>query len=631
MKAFGRVLTGALGGMAVAVAFAFPANAAINFDPSSGPSSGGTVSTFVPSGVKFLKVLAGSDHMIALGDDGKAYAWGVGTSGQVGDGSGADAGYPTPVVMPEGVTFIDIAVGDGTTLAFGDDGNTYAWGDNNGGQVGDGTTSDGLAPARVAVPDGVKFVTVATGDILSLAIGDDGNTYSWGLNNNGQLGYGNNSASAFPARVATPADIAFTSVSAGDRHSLALTAEGLAFAWGKNDDGQLGTGNTGNENVPVPVTMPAGVMFTSISAGKDFSVALGSDGAAYAWGSGSSGELGAGTTSGATVPTRVSMPDGVTFTSIDAGDAFVLAQGNDGNLYGWGNNEGGQLGDGSKANSSVPVRVAVPDGVRYTAFSAGGWKSSVAIGDDGHTYAWGFGKRGRLGNGDSPDATGPVLVTGVTVNEVRYGNLPGTAITALENDVWSATSPSATCGAVDVTTLWTQFNRPTSESMSTQFTYLPAVSPAITAQPVGTEAARGTSVTLAIEYVGDPEPQLRWESSTDGENWIPLADEDSAALTLSVTDKTNYRVVVSACGVSLYSDVATISSESDPAVDPSVDPAEEPAAKAELLPQSGSGDLAVTGSNGATLVPVALIALVALLGGGVLLSLARRRSAERAR
>ena len=186
------------------------------------------------------------------------------------------------VNLPGGVAALAVAAGIETTLALGADGNVYAWGDNTSGQLGNGTTANALFPQKVSLPEGASAVAIAEGWKTSLAVGSDGSVYGWGRNASGQLG---NGGSAFvvpvPVKVSLPGGVAATQVAVGEDASLAIGADGNVYSWGNNFAGQLG--RTGTENVPGKVTLPAGVTASAIAEGTRTSLAAGSDGNVYAW------------------------------------------------------------------------------------------------------------------------------------------------------------------------------------------------------------------------------------------------------------------------------------------------------------------------------------------------------------
>ncbi len=269
-----------------------------------------------PAGVTFTQLAAGRSHSLAVGSDGNTYAWGNGSYGQLGNGALTNSSMPVKVSTPAGVTFTQVAAGYTYSLAVGSDGNTYAWGNGGNGQLGNGTNTDSSVPVKVSTPAGVTFTHVAAGGNHSLAVGSDGNTYAWGYNGNGQLGNGTTTNSSVPVKVSTPAGVTFTQVAAGDRHSLAVGSDGNTYAWGYNSDGELGNGTITNSSMPLKVSTPAGVTFTQVSAGSGHSLAVSSDGNTYAWGYNGDGELGNGTTTQSSVPVAAGTPvvTGVTFS-----------------------------------------------------------------------------------------------------------------------------------------------------------------------------------------------------------------------------------------------------------------------------------------------------------------------------
>ena len=202
-------------------------------------------------------------------------------------------------------------------MAIGQDGYVYTWGYNTNGQLGKNTTDNSFhpTPSRVfasnkstaAAGPWLKAVQVSAGSWFALAIGEDGNTWAWGQNSHGQLGNGTTSGefngNPVPVRVQYPKNagtVTATQISARGRHSLALDKEGNAWAWGYNSYGQLGDGTTNNRTIPVKVFASAQSMSSAgpwlntaqISAGWQHSLAIGTDGYAKAWGDNQYGQLG---------------------------------------------------------------------------------------------------------------------------------------------------------------------------------------------------------------------------------------------------------------------------------------------------------------------------------------------------
>ncbi|WP_147463449.1 RCC1 domain-containing protein [Cellulomonas triticagri] len=324
----------------------------------------------VPGGVTFTAVSVGLNHSLALGTDGLTYAWGNGSDGRLGNGTTASSSVPVPVSVPDGVTFTSVSAGLAHSVATGSDGLTYAWGDGSDGRLGNGTTASSSVPVPVSVPDGVTFTAVSVGDAHSVATGSDGLTYAWGNGGSGRLGNGTTASSSVPVPVSAPDGVTFTAVFAGSAHSVASGSDGLTYAWGYAASGQLGNFSVTARSVPVLVSVPEGVTFTVASVGADHAVAFGSDGLTYAWGSGVNGQIGNGTASAAFVPRVVSVPDGVAFTAVFAGGDRSVAFGSDGLTYAWGAGTAGQLGNGTTVTSTVPVLVSTE--VAVTAVRFGG-------------------------------------------------------------------------------------------------------------------------------------------------------------------------------------------------------------------------------------------------------------------
>ncbi|WP_317643500.1 InlB B-repeat-containing protein [Bombiscardovia apis] len=296
--------------------------------------------------------------------------------------------------------FTKISAGSTHTVAITEDGTTWAWGGNDPTLLGSGRalTSSSL-PVKVKTPTGVKFTNVSAGWYHTLAIGSDNKIYSWGVNLFGELGTSSSSsATPLPVRISAPAGARFVSVCASgyNRYSLALDSNGNAYAWGRNSEGQLGLGDTTNRSVPTKINAP--IAFKSISAGGSHSLAIGTDGYTYAWGYNNYGQLGDGGTTRSLTPRRINF--GMQFTNVQAGgqndrgivggvylEGYSLALDAQGNLYAWGHNGYGQLGTGTKTNRYSPTRISTP--VPLTAITAGAYHS-LAVGSNGRVYAWGW-------------------------------------------------------------------------------------------------------------------------------------------------------------------------------------------------------------------------------------------------
>ena len=297
-------------------------------------------------------------------------------------------------------------------------GNLYTWGYNANGQLGIGNTTDQTTPQKVTFPTGVTgWAAVAGGDYHSLAIGNDGNLYTWGYNGYGQLGIGNTTNQTTPHKVIFPTGVTgWTAIAAGYAHSLAIGNDGNLYTWGMNSNGQLGIGNTLSPYfTPQKVTFPTGVTgWTDVVSGGLHSLAIGNDGNLYTWGFNANGQLGIGNTTDQTSPQKVTFPTGVTgWTIVAGGFSHSLAIGNDGNLYNWGMNGYGQLGIGNTTDQTTPQMITFPIGVTGWTAVAGGNRHSLAIGNDNYAYSWGDNSYSQLGTNNTTQYKVPVRVVGV--------------------------------------------------------------------------------------------------------------------------------------------------------------------------------------------------------------------------
>ena len=427
----------------------------------------------------------------------------------------------TPPASHSGIKFNQVSGGRnsngyGFSLAVGSDGNAYAWGYNGYGQLGDKTRTSRNTPVMVRTPDrktypdlpeDFTYVQVSAGDDHSLALGSDGYVYAWGNNSNGELGNNTTSNSLVPVRVRDPAKptdtskgLQATQVSAGRGwgHSLAVGSDGYAYAWGYNDYGQLGNNTPRTDShVPVRVRDPAkptdtskGLQATQVSAGWMYSLAVGSDGYAYAWGNNEHGQLGNNTDYDSSVPVRVRDPasptdtsKGLQATQISGGGRFSLAVGSDGYAYAWGNNSNGELGNNTTSNSLVPVRVRDPakptdtsKGLQATQVSAG-YYNSLAVGSDGNAYAWGNNSYGQLGNGNTSPSTVPVPVVfnlQPVITGVKFDSNAGTNLTRGDSNSVTVLTPAHQPGTVTVSVDYTLGGAPQTPDTSLRYTYLPA-------------------------------------------------------------------------------------------------------------------------------------------------------------
>ena len=334
------------------------------------------------------------------------YSWGYNLNGQLGNGTTTNSGIPVKVSLPAGVTATKAAAGSAFSLAVGSDGKLYAWGVNLNGELGNGTVTSSSTPVVVSLPAGVTATAVSAGDAHSVALGSNGSVYDWGYNGFGQLGNGTTTDSHTPVKVTLPAGETPIAVATGQEMTEALTSDGNVYAWGDGAMGELGDGKTADELSPVQVNV-SGV--TAIAGGGYHTLVI-SSGSIFAYGDGGLGQLGDGALTNASTRVKVDFPSGVTPTALAAGLYHSLAIGSNGKVYSWGNNANGELGNGTETNEKDPVEVSMPAGVSASAIAAGA-DHSLAIGSDGNLYSWGYNGLDELGDGNTTDRTTPGQVS----------------------------------------------------------------------------------------------------------------------------------------------------------------------------------------------------------------------------
>ncbi|UTX52887.1 InlB B-repeat-containing protein [Leucobacter aridicollis] len=557
----------AMAGAALSAVLAVtPAAGAASLTPAEGPLLGGqTVSIDVPSPPappKIVRISGGNHSSLAIGEDGRVYGWGGNGADEIGAEESGSKTVPVRSQTPAGVTFDDVAVGTFTSYAVGSDGKSYAWGRGEYGALGDGSTQGRRSlPAELAPPGGVQFAKIIAGNDHAFGIDSAGNAYGWGLNLNHQLGDGTyNYLQPTPVPVMMPTGVTFTDLSALADHTLAVGSDGNTYAWGTNSYGLLGTSAFPRPlNKPTKVTTPRGVSYTQVAAGWDFSVALGDDKQLYSWGSNYNGVLGTGAnTADSRVPVKVATPAGVLFERVVSGGDHTLALTVDGDIYAWGSNASGELGNGatSSAGNSTPTLVRAPAGVSFIGISAGAG-TSFARGSDGLSYSWGSNSFGQLGDGTRDDlpTPSPVLppemkakVTGVT-----FGAHPGTHITHDATGSATVQTPAGDeYGAVDVEVDWAVNGEP-QDSITLPRGYLYGDLPTVTA-PASQDSRLGAEATFSTQATGSPAPQLTWEYLVDdGAGWRSVeadpavsVSNDSQSITVLVGPEhvnVDYRVV----------------------------------------------------------------------------------------
>jgi alpha-tubulin suppressor-like RCC1 family protein len=371
-----------------------------------------------PTTLTFASVSTGGAHTCALTASGAAYCWGRGESGQLG--ATAPTSCPdigpcslVPVAVTGGLSFRQVAAGGAHTCALTGDGSAYCWGSNTVGQLADGSTTSRTQPAPITATD-LKFTTLDAGANHTCGATSSGWAWCWGANERGQLGDGTTTNRPVPSAVFGAAGgPPFQLVVAGGfniGHTCGLTTTGAAYCWGDNERGQLGTGTSDVAAHPSPAPVSGGLTFAALTAGLGrHTCGFTSTGAAYCWGENTFGALGNGSGTDNPAPTPVS--GGLVFTQLKAGGFIGHTCGltSGGIAYCWGENERGQVGDGSTVDRLTPS--AVTGGLTFASLDAG-FRHTCGRASSGFIYCWGSNLAGQLGINSTTQTPAPAKVIG---------------------------------------------------------------------------------------------------------------------------------------------------------------------------------------------------------------------------
>ncbi len=349
--------------------------------------------------------------------------------------------------VDEGMKFVDISAGGDRMIALDEDGNIWAWGDNDRNLSNLGDVDKSVIP--VMFENNLKFKKIATGNCVAFAIDENDNLYTWGINNFGQFGEGGRPANEGVTIHQVKDDTKFKDIAVDD-HTLALDINGGLWVSGNNSWGGLGIGTSGSRtSITSFIRIKEDTTFASVKSGSFQSLAIDSDGNLWAWGAARSGcsadlyspyQVSAGTkfvfTSGLNGiayaidvygnlyefqsscdgPAKSSLTkivDGTKFVDVAYGessytsDNFTLALDVDGNLWTWGRNSYGQLGNGTTRTVSNPTMLQLD--AKFVKVEVGK-DISAAIDTKGNLWTWGRNNYGQLGNGTTENNTVPTKI-----------------------------------------------------------------------------------------------------------------------------------------------------------------------------------------------------------------------------
>jgi alpha-tubulin suppressor-like RCC1 family protein len=325
------------------------------------------VPILVRTNAVFVELAAGATHICGRTSVGAVYCWGRGTEGQLGNG--ANVTSATPVLVsgtgPGGLVVESIAAGTRHTCAVVTGRSVYCWGENSYGEVGDGSKTPRNVPTKVpgSGAGALQFAVISAGAAYTCGSTTAFAVWCWGVDSGGTLGGSGDSSSPIQIAGTGTGTLRIGTVSAGQSHVCGITVPpdaGKVYCWGANIYGGLGNGTTQSSNVPV--LAGAAELFKSVEAGTNFTCGLSVSNTAYCWGRNFSGETGSGSASNyLTTPTAIAAPAGVRFNAVTAegvhGCAIANVSSATGDVYCWGMNDDGRVGDGTNTGRRSPVRI----------------------------------------------------------------------------------------------------------------------------------------------------------------------------------------------------------------------------------------------------------------------------------
>ncbi|XP_055695916.1 probable E3 ubiquitin-protein ligase HERC2 [Lutzomyia longipalpis] len=354
------------------------------------------------------------DWALSWGGASTIYGWGHNHRGQLGGLDGGRIKAPAPCEALSLLRPVQLAGGEQTLYAVTADGKLFATGYGAGGRLGIGGSESVSTPTLVESLQHVfvKKVAVNSGGKHCLALTSDGEVYSWGEGEDGKLGHGNRLSYDRPKLIEALSGVGVVDIACGSAHSACITSQGLVLTWGKGRYGRLGLGDSEDQTRPKMVEALLGYRAIDIACGSGDAqtLCITDDDNVWSWGDGDYGKLGRGGSDGCKVPMKIESLAGLGVVKVECGSQFSVALTRSGAVYTWGKGDYHRLGHGSVDHVRRPKKIATLQGKKIISIATGSLHC-VACSDQGEVFTWGDNDEGQLGDGTVSAIPRPRLVT----------------------------------------------------------------------------------------------------------------------------------------------------------------------------------------------------------------------------
>ena len=417
-------------------------------DDSSVPICISDVADSPLKGKNIVDIYSLGGRIIAKDSKGNLYTWGYNYNGRLGNGTTTNSSMPICISDIEGSPLkeknvVDVYEKDLTVIVKDSNGKLYSWGENYSGQLGNGTTENSSMPVCISDIEGSplngKDIVDVYADYSTMIVKDsDGKLYSWGYNGYGQLGDGKTTDSSMPICISNIENSPLKGKNIVDVHNygstiIAKDSNGKLYTWGYNTSGQLGNGTTTNSSMPICIndienSPLKGKNIVDVHNSSSTIIAKDSSGKLYTWGWNNFGQLGNETTENSSMPICISDIENSPLNGNEVVEiydyyGYIMVKDDNGKLYSWGWNNYGQLGNGTTANSSMPVCISnienSPLKEKKIVNIYTGDDTIIAKDSDGKLYSWGSNDAGQLGDGTRNNSNIPICISDIENSELK--------------------------------------------------------------------------------------------------------------------------------------------------------------------------------------------------------------------